>query len=209
MERPKIERPSLRDRRRALLALSRWRPETDEALNAFEDFERRPDPGFEDRAVVLVSATLLEQVLELAILAHCRPMEPGQEQRLFGSDRESFVSNLYGKTILAYALRMLDDDMLSDLDRIREIRNQFAHSALRIDFGTPEVADLCEFNVIDAMRRRSSEPVERVDTPKKAFLGAASLTYLFILLNIKDFGDSVAGEEGTGIEDHPPGEPSP
>jgi hypothetical protein len=72
-----------------------------------------------------------------------------------------------------------------------------------------EVADLCEFKVIDYAKARFSEEVKRANTPKKAFISAAMLRYLFILSDIKNYCEEVLDGAEIDPERDDPDEPSP
>jgi Mannitol repressor len=53
------------------------------------------------------------------------------------------LASFRAKTQLAFALGIIGPKTRHDLDSMREIRNALAHTGLKIDFDTPEVAALC------------------------------------------------------------------
>jgi hypothetical protein len=63
-------------------------------------------------------------------------------KRLFEGD--GAVSTFSSKIILAYALKLIGRITKSDLDLIRFLRNEFAHSRMPFDFKTPEVRAVCD-----------------------------------------------------------------
>jgi DNA-binding MltR family transcriptional regulator len=53
------------------------------------------------------------------------------------------LASLRAKTLMAFAMGIIDSQTRHDLDTIREVRNALAHTSLKISFDTPEVAALC------------------------------------------------------------------
>jgi hypothetical protein len=103
----------------------------------------------QDRAAVLVCASLLEQVLEDAIWAHAVPHAHDQKQAFFSGagDQPGVVRSLADKIFLAYVLGVIGPETRKDLRSIRQIRNVFAHAKRHVDFGTPEIREACVFSI--------------------------------------------------------------
>src|SRR5262249_41828781 len=54
------------------------------------------------------------------------------------------------KVIVAYALQLIGPITRGDLDLVRFLRNEFAHSRIPFNFTTPEVRALCDrFRIVD------------------------------------------------------------
>jgi hypothetical protein len=104
-----------------------------------------------DRALVLISGAFIEQGLEAVITqATVREYDDrALHSELFGGDRPGAINGFYGKIILGHALGAYTRAFKEDLDRIRHIRNAFAHAKGEISFKTKEVGDVCEFNITD------------------------------------------------------------
>ena len=68
---------------------------------------------------------------------------------LFGGDRPGAINGFYGKIILGHALGAYTKAFKDDLDRVRHIRDAFAHAKGEISFQTKEVADVCQFHMTD------------------------------------------------------------
>lgn len=99
--------------------------------------------GLDDRAAAIVSATQLEHSLERALLqTKMVPLGNDEYGRLFGPDRPLATFN--AKIRLGHALGIFERQTRRDLDRIREIRNAFAHSGLQLFFSTDEIANHCD-----------------------------------------------------------------
>jgi DNA-binding MltR family transcriptional regulator len=93
------------------------------------------------RGTAVLAAALLEDLLRLCILTKMVELSKDEHDRLFiGAGPLSSFST---KTQFAYALGTIGPRVRHDLDSIREIRNALAHTNLKIDFDTPEVAALC------------------------------------------------------------------
>lgn len=92
--------------------------------------------GASDRAAALLYCSLVERALNQLVSSKMR-------SNLSSTDRRE-IFETFAKTIsIAYALELIGPITRSDLDLIRFIRNQFAHSRLPLDFTIPEVRDVC------------------------------------------------------------------
>jgi hypothetical protein len=120
-------------------------------LKAFKELIRG-DPTYSDlprmemefygespRAVVLLSASLAELGLELALKKILRNDKSTAD--LF--DFESPLGTFSGKAKLAFALKIFETMTRHDLELIRHLRNGFAHSRHPLTFETEEVAAVC------------------------------------------------------------------
>lgn len=54
------------------------------------------------------------------------------------------LSSFAAKTKVAYALSLIDEETMEDLDRIRKIRNEFAHSVKTVSFKDSPVREYCK-----------------------------------------------------------------
>jgi hypothetical protein len=82
-------------------------------------------------------------------------------------DRDGALESFYGKNYLGYALGLYNADLLYNLERIRELRNTFAHAAIPLSFGHPRIAAEC------ARFKVASEKVFNVP-PRDKFMPSAS-----------------------------------
>lgn len=101
-----------------------------------------------DRSMALITGSFIEQGLEdVILLATISDYDdPVQRSELFGGDRPGALSGFYGKIILGHALGAYTKAFREDLDRIRHIRNVFAHAKGSINFETLEIANACDFH---------------------------------------------------------------
>ena len=79
-----------------------------------------------DRGKIIVGAEMLNEDLELLIRSRMRILRLELDGDIFKGFGP--LSSFSGKTKLAYALQMIDDDVFHDLNVIRDVRNHFAHS---------------------------------------------------------------------------------
>lgn len=87
-----------------------------------------------DRGCVLVGAAILEQYLEnMFKLLFDKNKIPKKVQRSI-FDSNGALSNFSSKIKLAYSFGYLDKSLYDDLEVVRKIRNDFAHSTNHVDF---------------------------------------------------------------------------
>lgn len=79
----------------------------------------------------------------MAISTHFSAPEDAVEA-LFDDSKNGPLATFAAKTRLAYALGILDDTAKKEMDLLRHIRNQFAHTKEKIDFDTKEIAQACD-----------------------------------------------------------------
>ena len=88
--------------------------------------------------LVLASTAILDSRLERALKKAMRPLPKKLYERLF----ESFgpLSNFASKIVMARALGVITTDIYEELEKIRHIRNDFAHSSKMLNFESEEIA---------------------------------------------------------------------
>lgn len=96
--------------------------------------------GESDRAVSLITAAFLDDALEL-LLRKCLIDRAKITDELFGSDRP--LGSFSARVKMAYCLGHISRRTFEDLEVIRSIRNDFAHSRESITFATPSIRDRC------------------------------------------------------------------
>ncbi|MGC3956901.1 MAG: MltR family transcriptional regulator [Verrucomicrobiota bacterium] len=95
-----------------------------------------------DRGVVLVGATLLEENLELVLRSVMRQPEKALKDvvaPLFQGT--GAFATFSAKIKCCYAFNLIDETALKDLETIREIRNEFAHSYQTASFLSQSIKD--------------------------------------------------------------------
>jgi hypothetical protein len=95
-----------------------------------------PDLGY-----AILTATIVEEHLEMLLLAHLRLDEVGVAC-WFGDYKP--YSSFAGKIAGAHGYGLIDDETHSNLVVIKDIRNAFAHTRERLDFKAPQIMELAE-----------------------------------------------------------------
>jgi DNA-binding MltR family transcriptional regulator len=85
----------------------------------------------------ILSVIVIDRELKRAILTKMRPLSKIKEDRLFKGQHP--LAEFAAKIDVAYALRVIDDDIYGDLRIINDIRNEFAHVLVDAHFRSPEV----------------------------------------------------------------------
>ena len=129
-------------REKALSALNRFMdesPNQDDIIFLFHQL--RNDPN--DRAVALIAACIIDDILEISILTKFRHLNSDERKRLFDPDQP--LSSFSAKIRIAYALDLIDRPQQQNLDCVRSIRNAFAHITRPLEFRHPIVVDVCRY----------------------------------------------------------------
>lgn len=166
----------------ALRSLLAKRPKSLTALGIVDRFEAGSplEPG-DDRGVVLVSTALVEQLLEDAILVHCLKSyeSPPDRDRLFGGDPATgnAVGSLHAKIILGNALGLYGPNFRDDLDRLRRIRNVFAHAKMPLSLKSQAIKGALEFRLLDP---NYSTWKARAKGPRGKFINFVGISMIFL-----------------------------
>jgi DNA-binding MltR family transcriptional regulator len=93
-----------------------------------------------DRAAAILLVAQVERFLEVAIVARLsRGRDEATVESLVG--RDGPLSTFSSKIRLAYAMGLIEDIERDDLDKLREIRNLFAHAMRPVTFDTDQVQE--------------------------------------------------------------------
>ena len=93
--------------------------------------------------------SFLEANLERLLFGQMRSDLNSKDRRqLF--EYEGAVGTFSSKIVVAYAFKLIGPDTRSDLDLVRLLRNEFAHSRIPFKFTTKEVRAVCDkFKIVD------------------------------------------------------------
>lgn len=94
-----------------------------------------------DRAAGIVSGSILEEILQRMITAFLMS-HPNISKTMF--DGVSPLSTFAAKIDLSYHLGLINETEYKDLNLIKKIRNEFAHSIKAISFDTNIIKDRCQ-----------------------------------------------------------------
>jgi len=89
-------------------------------------------------AVVIAAVSILDAQLERVLKRALRPMSKRMYARLFDSFRP--LNTFSSKIIMAYAVGAITHDAFDELEKIRAIRNEFAHSSEILHFESSSIA---------------------------------------------------------------------
>lgn len=125
-----------------------------------------------DRAAALILAALLDNFLEMAIEVNFVSLSYAQRAAIFRSS-EAPMSSFSAKIAIAHALGVYGDEIKRQIDRVRTIRNAFAHAVLHISFDEPIVLEECK--KLDPQALTEMEYRSEKGTPKERFLATGQM----------------------------------
>lgn len=161
--------------------LSRRDPTDDEFDASLAEFQ-----SAHDRTVAIMGAALVENTLVDAIRAFLADKtDTGQ---LFYEDKSPF-GTFYARIVAAKAFGLVSAKLAEDLHVIRDIRNQFAHSVLCLNFNNEHIAAECE-----KLRRYPTWP-ELKRSRKKARRYYQNACYTLCVHLLRKVNDKLKREE--------------
>ena len=111
-----------------------------------------PEKLFEDkkRVEVITWEAFFDNYLKFSLVMHfSRNDTDTHVEQLFDSNRGGPLGSLTNKARFAYALGLIDRTTLKDLQKIRKIRNDFAHS-IKINFADKKIVGIVkELSTVD------------------------------------------------------------
>jgi hypothetical protein len=133
-----------------------------------------------DRGRALVAASLIEEMLEEILRSFLR--EGSETSKLFEAPNAP-LSSLHSKALLSRSLCLISAAEFKDIDLIRRIRNEFAHSIL-CSFEDAKIVAWAKdlkagMGILDVL---DSEHESRVEDPKQRF-GMVTISVVSTLYN--------------------------
>jgi hypothetical protein len=107
------------------------------------------------RSVAIVWGAIVEEALEDSLSRAMKHLTRPEKELLF--ERNGPLATFSSKIIIAYRIQILDKVQQSYLNRIRHVRNAFAHGLYELTFATKEVHDVCRLLSI-AQSARLTDP---------------------------------------------------
>jgi len=117
-----------------LRELSRRFPAPPELKSIIDDFLVLPD-----RSSAIVGVALIESLLEKLMIKKMVEQSESQRSSLFGN--RGPLADLSSKILVATAFGIIPSNVADELNRLRNIRNVFAHTMAPISFDTKEVVN--------------------------------------------------------------------
>lgn len=113
------------------------------AMEHVDDIDRELYASGNDRATAVMLGSFLETGLERLLKSVMRTdLNNADRSKLF--EYEGAAGSFSSKTILSYALGLIGPISRHDLDLLRILRNEFAHSRMHFSFNTPEIHAVCD-----------------------------------------------------------------
>jgi hypothetical protein len=171
---PKVQPISTSKLRAALLSLTRQMPEDQ---YHFEHISRLAAQSA--RSTAIAGAAYLEHGLRAAIIRYLRnTLSDAEQERLFVGDSAT-LATFADRINIAFALGILGEDIRSDFNVIRQIRNVFAHSVLDVEFDLPTVS--AAIGTLRVFKRPDFPQIMKVSGPPKT-LFLFTISYYYIRL---------------------------
>jgi len=147
-----------------------------------------------DRGVAIVGIAWVEEALMAAIYSFLEKDKSSWE-RLFR--KSGPLSSLSAKIDIARLLGIMSSEIAADLHRLRDIRNEFAHSVLNKDntplsFSTMRIKDKCL--ALRCVKR------EKIRDPRKAFIRACAVLNADFTM-VEFLGQQVSGSGRVVVSD--------
>jgi hypothetical protein len=95
-----------------------------------------------DRGCALIAGSIAEDTLQEILKTKLVPLSNERVEELFGVN--GIIGSFSSKIRIAFAFRIIDAKVRDDYDRVREIRNVFAHARTPVYFNTPAIARSCK-----------------------------------------------------------------
>lgn len=146
----------------------------------------------DDRANALVALAVLDQALQLALEKALPRKDAKIEMELFEGDGAP-LRDISSKIKIAYALSIIGDETKKDLNRLRLVRNVFAHSPKKLTFETSEIAASC--SRLGLIKRWPQMSDETLDARELFLLTCTeySLWLFAFVIHFKDGLDQFSG----------------
>ncbi len=160
--------------REELHKLTKYRVADDTVSSAlFGLLEDKATEGAKDRTIAVVATTYLENVLRKAITAHLHVAV--DEKRIFEDDLAP-LRDFSARIRMARGLGIVNDETEQDLNRLRSIRNVFAHSVENITFSTEAIAkNYATLNVVESQTYKDIAAFSF--SPASMFVVAVTIIY--------------------------------
>ncbi len=94
-----------------------------------------------DRAVAIFASAILDNELAKALEGKFVSLSDQRRDKLF--EGYGALSTFSAKIDVGFALGLFGSETRGNLDRLRKIRNKFAHSGEPLKFSDPAITDLC------------------------------------------------------------------
>jgi hypothetical protein len=87
---------------------------------------------------VLASTAIISNRLNTLLTKAMRPLSKSLQKKLFEATGGP-LSTFSGSILVAYAFKLINEETFRTLEKVRKVRNHFAHTTERIDLDTAEL----------------------------------------------------------------------
>jgi len=164
---PKKKRGSRGKKRPSLRDLPRQMPTAAEMAELVASMD-----NMDARAAALIMGSIIDNLLEYAILLNFVTLSETQFNALFRNPT-SPLSSFSAKIAVAHALGVYGNESRRQLDKLREIRNAFAHTIHPIDFDNPLIAEECLNLDPSTLTDHQYQPI--TGTPRERYTTAGTM----------------------------------
>lgn len=122
-----------------------------------------------DRGLALVGADFLDSILASMLKAYFVDTRDIAE-RLLGSDRP--LSTFSSRIVASYLIGLIPRSYYDDLERVRKIRNEFAHHYRALTFGHHKIKQVCEelAPYIEFKKLFKGKGIDGTDAPRQGYI---------------------------------------
>jgi hypothetical protein len=125
-----------------------------------------------DYAVAIIGASLIERALQAAILSRLVPLGEDDRNRVFNFEQKGPLADMAARNRMGAALGLYGPDTFKDLEKIRAVRNLFAHAPTLLGFDNKEIAQAClNFNLLEFVFKHEGKTHHK-EPPKTAYVPA-------------------------------------
>ncbi len=152
--------------------------------------------ALDDRSFAIVLTAFVDGLLSVALQKTFAEMVSKISKDLFEQEGGP-LSTLHKKALVAFALGLIDDDLLETIGSLKRIRNVFAHSLANIDFNHPAISDVCKTLRADHLDEQTERRLLQIGHDKSTnrgrfFFGCRNV-FGHLLSYMAAFGDSYGG----------------
>ena len=138
-----------------------------------------------DRGLALVGAAFLDDAVMELLRAFFV-----DDSKTVGEAFETALSTFGNRCKIAYCLGLIGPDMFFDLNRIRKIRNDFAHAYSEIDFSTSRIKNQC----LNLRIATLADP-SKTNSPRDCFISSVTLLAYYCLEKTTKIERQVPGKD--------------
>lgn len=132
--------------------------------------------GESDRAAAILGSSFVEAMLEDLLKVYL--VDDKAVSELFKGDRP--LATFSAKINIAFAVGLLPPNVRTDLDKIRKIRNHFAHHPEETNFSASPARDFCgALSVVDASTGLAAASAHTMEPRQQFLLTIAGLSVYF------------------------------